>query len=124
VELVNDLVNMATTDELNAPRRASKMSLGGGSTIDETKSVKFASSTSPTTRASSANKAGSNTLAALTGAQPEEMNTIATIRTLLQYVIEECIRREPLSHAPFLSLPVKVNNLNQMKSSNRVYRPP
>lgn len=101
VELVNDLVNVATTDELNVPRRASKVSLGGGSTIDETKSVKFASSTTPTTRASSANKAGSSTLAALTGAQPEEMNTIATIRTLLQYVIEERILREPLINPSF-----------------------
>ena len=93
VELVNDLVNMTTTDESSAPRRASKMSVGGGSIVDETKSVKFASSTSATTRASSANKVGSSIMAVLTGAQPEEMNTIATIRTLLQYVLESFVTR-------------------------------
>jgi hypothetical protein len=86
-ELVSDLFTAPNADESNISRRPSRMSAGAGSNIDETKSVKFASSSTPTT-SSSRNKTNSTTLPGLTGGQPEEMNTISTIRTLLQYVIE------------------------------------
>ena len=74
-KLVNDLMNAAATnDELNTSRRSSKMS------VDEVKTVKFAAPTRTSTRT----KAGANTAACLTSGQHEEMNTISTIRALLQ----------------------------------------
>jgi hypothetical protein len=85
VELINDLVHVTKSDEIAAPRRASRLIVSGGHHTDEVKSVKFASST---TRSLSPNKLGSNPSGLLTSAQPEEPNTIATIRTLLQYVVE------------------------------------
>ncbi|CAF1026509.1 unnamed protein product [Adineta ricciae] len=73
-KLVNDLMNAAAAnDELNTSRRSSKMS------VDEVKTVKFAAPARTSTRT----KAGANTAACLTSGQPEEMNTISTIRTLL-----------------------------------------
>lgn len=60
------------------------MSTGAGSNVDEIKSVKFASSSSVLTKSSSRNKTDSNSVAGLSGGQAEEMNTISTIRTLLQ----------------------------------------
>jgi hypothetical protein len=60
------------------------MSTGTGSHTDEAKSVKFASSSSSPTKSSSQNKTGSTTVASVTGGQAEEINTISTIRTLLQ----------------------------------------
>lgn len=85
-ELVNDLLNPATIDDPNVPRRASKMSTTAGSIVEESKSVKFASSTSPMTRASSIIKGVSSALSLFPSGQLEEVNTIATIRTLLQSV--------------------------------------
>jgi len=85
-ELVHDLLNITNPDETNISRRPSRMSMGAGSNVDEIKSVKFASSSSGVTKSSSQNKAGSITVANLTGGQAEEMNTISTIRTLLQLV--------------------------------------
>jgi hypothetical protein len=70
-------------DEINLSRRPSRRSAGFGSNIDEMKSVKFASSSSPTTT-SSRHKRGSMTLVGLTDGQPEDMNTISTIQSLLQ----------------------------------------
>lgn len=83
-ELVNDLLNPANAEDPNAPRRASKLSNTQTSIIEESKSVKFASSGSPITRASSLNRGGPSALGMVGSVQPEEMNTIATIRTLLQ----------------------------------------
>jgi hypothetical protein len=61
------------------------MSTGIVSNNDETKSVKFASS-SPTP---SRRKMGSSALGAGHSGQQEDMTTISTIRSLLQYVILE-----------------------------------
>jgi hypothetical protein len=78
------------TDEASSSRRPSKTSAGIGSNPDETKSVRFASSSSPTTTittttaSSSRHKRDSTILVGLTGGPPEDMNTISTIRTLLQ----------------------------------------
>ena len=77
-ELVSDLLNMTNADESNVSRRPSRMSSAVGSHVEEAKSVKFASSSS------SQNKMSTTTAAGLTGGQTEEMNTISTIRTLLQ----------------------------------------
>jgi len=59
------------------------MSTTAGSIAEESKSVKFASSTSPMTRASSVMKGVSSSLGLFPSGQLEEVNTIATIRTLL-----------------------------------------
>jgi hypothetical protein len=83
-ELVNDLTNVTNPDESNISRKPSRMSSAAGSTADEVKSVKFASPSSAFTKSSSRNKTGSSTLPGLAGGQAEEMNTISTIRTLLQ----------------------------------------
>jgi hypothetical protein len=83
-ELVNDLQNAPNVDEPNVSRRPSRLSAGTGSNADEVKSVKFASTSTPTTTTSSRNKTGSTSTAGPTGGQAEEMNTISTIRTLLQ----------------------------------------
>lgn len=77
---MNDVTNV---EESNRSRRPSRMSVGGGSTIDESKSVKFASSSS-LTKSSSRNKTNSISGTVITGGQAEETNTISTIRTLLQ----------------------------------------
>lgn len=79
--LVSDVTN---AEESNISRRPSKLSVGGGSNVDESKSVKFASSSSSLTKSSSRNKTNSTSGTVLGGAQPEEVNTISTIRTLLQ----------------------------------------
>lgn len=83
-ELVNDLLNTSNADEGNISRRPSRMSASAASTTDEVKSVKFASTSSPGMTISSRNKPGSATIAAITGGHAEEINTISTIRTLLQ----------------------------------------
>jgi hypothetical protein len=84
-ELVNDL-HVIGTDEASSSRRPSRMSAGLGSNNDEIKSVKFASSSSPTTT-SSRHKTDSAALVAVTAGRPEEMNTISAIKSLLQYVV-------------------------------------
>lgn len=78
-ELVNDLHHATGTDEGNVSRRPSRMSAGIGSNTDDTKSVRFASS-SPTP---SRRKLG---LSAVVSGHQDDMNTISTIRSLLQYV--------------------------------------
>ena len=80
-ELVNDLITAPNVDEVSASRRTSRLSTstGTGTNVDEVKSVKFASSSS-----SSRNKTSTTTGAGATSGQAEEMNTISTIRTLLQ----------------------------------------
>ncbi len=83
-ELVNDL-HVIGTDEASSSRRPSRMSAGLGSNMDEIKSVKFASSSSPTT-VSSRHRIGATPAAGLTAGHPEEMNAIAAIKSLLQYV--------------------------------------
>lgn len=83
-ELVNDLLNVTNADDPNASRRTSRMSAGGGSHIEEVKSVKFASSSSSLAKLTPQNKPGSATATSITGGQSEEVNTIFTIRTLLQ----------------------------------------
>lgn len=75
---------MPSADEANASRRPSRLSASATSNIDEVKSVKFASTSSPVTTSISRTKAGSATLSGLTGGHAEEVNTISTIRTLLQ----------------------------------------
>lgn len=88
-ELVNDL-HVTGVEEVNLSRRPSRISAGFGSNTDEMKSVKFASSSSPTTTSSSSrHKRGSTTLFAPNGVQPEDINTISTIQSLLQYVIDK-----------------------------------
>ena len=82
--LVNDL-HVTGAGEGNSARRPSKMSGDTGSNMDEIKSVKFASSSSPTTT-SSRHKTGSTALATVTAGHPEELNTISAIKSLLQYV--------------------------------------
>jgi hypothetical protein len=74
-KLVNDLLNGTNTDQSNMSRRSSRIN------VDEVKAVKFAP---PAKIGSSRNKNDSNNVPTLTSAQPEEMNTISTIRTLLQ----------------------------------------
>jgi len=83
-ELVNDLMNVTNVDEPNVSRRQSRMSIAGASTADEGKSVKFASSSSSLTKLSSRNKTHSTAVVGLISGQTEEINTISTIRTLLQ----------------------------------------
>jgi hypothetical protein len=78
-ELVNDLINGTNIDESNLSRRPSRTS----NAVDEVKTVKFASPSS-LTKSSSQNKMNSTVVAVLTGVQAEEVNTISTIRTLLQ----------------------------------------
>ncbi|CAF2342055.1 unnamed protein product [Rotaria sp. Silwood2] len=81
--LVNDLLHVTGTEEANLSRRPSRMSAGvGSSNAEEVKSVKFASSSSPTT-SSSRNKTESATLVGLTGGHPEDLDTISIIRSLL-----------------------------------------
>lgn len=74
---------MSGADELNSARRASKLShaTASGAVQDEIKSVKFASTgvLSPTKLVPSA-------LGSMISGVNEEVNTIATIRTLLQYI--------------------------------------
>lgn len=84
-ELVNDLHHVAATEEGSISRRPSRMSAGIVSNNDDTKSVKFTSS-SPTL---SRRKMGSSTLVGSHSGHQEDMNTISTIRSLLQYVILE-----------------------------------
>lgn len=80
---MNDL-HIINPDEVHSSRRPSKVSAGFGSNMDEMKSVKFASSSSPTTT-SSRHKRGSTALLALNGGQPsEDLTTISTIQSLLQ----------------------------------------
>jgi hypothetical protein len=74
-KLVNDLLNGTNTDQSNMSRRSSRIN------VDEVKAVKFAP---PAKIGSTRNKNESNNVPALTSVQPEEMNTISTIRTLLQ----------------------------------------
>ncbi|CAF4534188.1 unnamed protein product [Rotaria sp. Silwood1] len=80
--LVKDLLHVTGTEEANLSRRPSRMSAANGSNTEEVKSVRFASSSSPTTT-SSQNKTESTTLVGLTGGHPEDLDTIATIRSLL-----------------------------------------
>ncbi|CAF0808765.1 unnamed protein product [Rotaria sordida] len=80
--LVNDLVHVTGTEETNLSRRPSRMSAGIGGNTEEVKSVKFASSSSPTT-SSSRNKTESSTLIGLTGGHSEDLDTISIIRSLL-----------------------------------------
>ncbi|CAM4747075.1 unnamed protein product [Rotaria magnacalcarata] len=82
-ELVNDLLNVSNGDEINPSRRTSRMSASAVSNIDEVKSVKFASTSTPGMTPSSHNKVGSAGLSSLTGGHAEDLNTISTIRTLL-----------------------------------------
>ncbi|CAM4857478.1 unnamed protein product [Rotaria socialis] len=81
-ELVNDLLHVSGTEDGTSSRRPSRLSVGATSNNDETKSVKFASSSSVTT-ASSRNKTDSTTLINLTGGHPEDLDTISTIRCIL-----------------------------------------
>lgn len=81
-ELVNDL-QVNGHEEAQSSRRPSKMSAGLGSNLDDMKSVRFASSSSPTT-VSSRHKRGSTVLMGLTGGPPEDLTTISTIQSLLQ----------------------------------------
>jgi hypothetical protein len=80
-ELVNDLLNVTNADESNVSRRPSRLSTATGSNADEVKSVKFASSL---TKSSSQNKTNSTPGTGLSGGPTEEINTISTIRILLQ----------------------------------------
>ena len=73
-------MNTSNVEETNLSRRASRIS----STVDEAKSVKFASPSSSLTKSSSRNKANSIAVAGIISGQQEEVNTISTIRTLLQ----------------------------------------
>lgn len=82
-ELVSDLLNTTNADDPNASRRTSRISTAGGSHVEEAKSVKFASPSS-LTKLTSQNKPGSATATSVTGGLSEEVNTISTIRTLLQ----------------------------------------
>lgn len=87
-ELVNDL-RVTETEEGTSSRRPSRASaLGISTTNEEAKSVKFASSSSPTTLTiSSRNKTDPSALATLPVAQQEDILTISVIRSLLQYII-------------------------------------
>ncbi len=82
---MNDL-QITGADEAHSSRRPSRMSIGFDSNNDEMKSVRFASSSSPTTT-SSRRKQSSIALIGLTGGQSEDIDTISTIQSLLQYVI-------------------------------------
>ena len=83
-ELVHDLLHGTDTEETSLSRRPSRLSVGIGSNNEEVKSVKFASSSSPTI-SSSQNKPESTTLnAPPVVEQSEEQNTILTIQSLLQ----------------------------------------
>ncbi len=83
--LVNDL-QVTGIDEVNLSRRPSRMSASVGSIVDEIKSVRFASSSSPTTT-SSGHKTGSTVPVGLNDGHPEDLNAISTIQSLLQYAI-------------------------------------
>jgi hypothetical protein len=83
-ELVNDLLNVTNADESSISRRTSRLSVGLSSHVDEAKSVKFASTSSSVTKSASRNKTDSTPVVGSTGGQTEEINTISTIRTLLQ----------------------------------------
>ncbi|CAF4692579.1 unnamed protein product [Rotaria sp. Silwood1] len=82
-ELVHDLLNGSNAEETTISRRPSRISGSATSNIDEVKSVKFASTSSPGMTSSSRNKIGSASLAGLTGGHAEDINTISIIRTLL-----------------------------------------
>jgi hypothetical protein len=82
---VNDL-HTTGADEVHSSRRPSRMSAGFGSNMDEMKSVRFASSSSPTTT-SSRHKTGSTVLVGINTEQLEDKKAISTIQSLLQYII-------------------------------------
>jgi hypothetical protein len=112
---VNDL-QITGADEAHSSRRPSRTSAGIGSNTDEMKSVRFASSSSPTTT-SSRHKRGSAVLIGLTGGQSEDINTISSIQTLLQYVIYQ--EYKYMSKVFFII--VKMNNRILMKPLNPVH---
>lgn len=85
-ELIKDLLHVSITEESSSSRRPSRVSVGMTSMNEDVKSVKFASASSPTT-STSRNKTDSAILINLTGGHPEDLDTISTIRSLLQFVI-------------------------------------
>ncbi|CAF1416429.1 unnamed protein product [Adineta steineri] len=83
-ELVNDLHNTSAIDEGNITRRASRVSGRTGHNNDDTKAVRF-TSTSPTL---SRLVIGSNSQVGSTGGHQDDSNTFSTIRSLLHKNLE------------------------------------